>query len=75
MIKNKKNKLNAHHVAKYCVCLVKALWVWGRFYQAYINLLALYLGTGAIRDTNRAGFVREVYPDLTSPRAQYHFAL
>ena len=27
-----------------------------------------YSGTGAFRDTNRAGFIWEVYPDLTPPR-------
>ena len=26
-----------------------------------------YSGTGAFRDTNRAGFIWEVYPDLTPP--------
>ena len=28
---------------------------------------SLYSGTGVIRDTNSAGFVWEVYPDLTPP--------
>ena len=30
----------------------------------------MYSGTGVIRDTNRANFVREVYPDLTPPRVR-----
>ena len=31
-------------------------------------MMDLYSGTGVIRDTNRNGFVWEVYPDLTPPR-------
>ena len=27
----------------------------------------MYSGTGVSRDTNRAGFIWEVYPDLTPP--------
>ena len=36
----------------------------------YTHTLCRYSGTGVIRDTNRASFVWEVYPDLTPPRAQ-----
>ena len=30
-----------------------------------------YSGTGVFRDTNRARFIWEMYPDLTSPRVLY----
>ena len=32
-----------------------------------ISLERLYSGTGVIWDTNRAGFLCEVYPDLVTP--------
>ena len=45
-----------------------------RLYRVMTSLLHVLGGTGVIRDTNRAGFVWEVYPDFNAspPRVRKH---
>ena len=57
------------HVGALCIQHLQQTKLTSFVHQRWLsNLARMYSGTGLSRVTNRAGFVWEVYPDLTPPR-------